>query len=182
MMMSVFQFLLNAILSLVGSVFLLRAWLWYNALSPRHPLYDVCIRLTDWFYRPVNKWLPSRGGWDWPSLLGAVLTACVMTLLKSLDFIGLSPLAWLMMPIFTLVGWILEWTGWGVFIWCVLTWVAPTHPLTYTLELLLEPLVKPARRLGLKAGNFDFSPIVLLILITTLQYLLAIVEGKSMML
>lgn len=53
-----------------------------------------------------------------------------------------------------------------VFIWAVLSWVAPPYnPIRELLDRIVEPMVAPIRRILPATGPVDFSPIVLIVLI-----------------
>jgi YggT family protein len=53
-----------------------------------------------------------------------------------------------------------------VFIGILLRYILdPYHPIRSTLDSLIEPMLAPIRRLLPPMGGFDFSPIVLIILI-----------------
>ncbi len=53
-----------------------------------------------------------------------------------------------------------------VFIWSVLSWVAPPYnPIRELLDRIVEPLVTPIRRILPMSGPVDFSPLVLIVLI-----------------
>lgn len=56
---------------------------------------------------------------------------------------------------------------WIVIISVLLTWIIrdPYHPLRQGVDSLVRPLLEPIRRIMPPTGMFDFSPIVLLILI-----------------
>jgi YggT family protein len=48
----------------------------------------------------------------------------------------------------------------------VLTYVmSPYHPIRQFIDSLVEPLLAPIRRLMPRTGMFDFSPLVLMILV-----------------
>ncbi len=53
-----------------------------------------------------------------------------------------------------------------VFIWAVLSWVAPPYnPIRELLDRIVEPLVAPIRRILPMTGSVDFSPLILVVLI-----------------
>lgn len=172
MLLSMLQFLLGTIASLFGVLFLLRAWVWRWAFSPRHPLVQLSRRATDWLVVPLGKVVPTKGAWDWPSLLGALLLACASVLVHRLtSFYPMSPAGLLIAPIFTLLRWVLEMISWGTLIWCVLSWVNRPNPMTYALETLLDPFLRPCRRLLPSMGGFDFSPVLLILAANLLLFI-----------
>jgi YggT family protein len=52
--------------------------------------------------------------------------------------------------------------------------VSPYHPIRQALDRMLDPLLAPIRRIVPPVGMWDFSPLVLIILIQVLSYVLVI--------
>lgn len=50
--------------------------------------------------------------------------------------------------------------------------MSPYHPVRRTIDQIVEPLISPIRNRMPRIGMFDFSPIVLLIVIQLLEFLL----------
>ena len=50
--------------------------------------------------------------------------------------------------------------------------LSPYHPIRQTLDRLLEPMLAPIRRILPQTGMFDFSPIVLVLVVQLLARLL----------
>jgi len=63
---------------------------------------------------------------------------------------------------------------WVVIISVLMTWIIrdPYHPVRQGVDSLVRPLLEPIRRVMPPTGMFDFSPIVLLILIRLVTILL----------
>ena len=63
---------------------------------------------------------------------------------------------------------------WVVIASVLMTWIIrdPYHPVRQGIDSLVRPLLDPIRRVMPPAGMFDFSPIVLLILIRLVTILL----------
>lgn len=60
-----------------------------------------------------------------------------------------------------------------VFVQAVLSFIlAPYHPIREALDRIVEPLLRPIRRLMPATGMLDFSPLVLIILIQLVTTLL----------
>lgn len=66
----------------------------------------------------------------------------------------------------------------NIIIWLVIAntllsfFVSPYHPVRQTLDRLLEPMLRPIRRIVPPAGMFDFSPLVLILLLVVLRSIL----------
>ena len=53
-----------------------------------------------------------------------------------------------------------------VFLSVILSWILPPfHPLREAIDRLVDPLLNPIRRIMPAMGTFDFSPLVLMIII-----------------
>jgi YggT family protein len=50
--------------------------------------------------------------------------------------------------------------------------LSPYHPLCQTLDRLVAPLLAPIRRIIPPVGMFDFSPLILIILVEVVSYAL----------
>ena len=62
---------------------------------------------------------------------------------------------------------------WLVIIKVVLSYfMSPFHPIRAAIDRIIEPMLEPIRRFMPQTGMFDFSPIVLIILLQVFQYVL----------
>ena len=62
---------------------------------------------------------------------------------------------------------------WLVIIKVVLSYfMSPFHPIREAIDRIVEPMLAPIRRFMPQTGMFDFSPIVLIILLQVFQYVL----------
>ena len=167
-MLHLLQYILGIIFSCFGAILLLRAWLHYWALSPRHPLCEFVRRTTDWLVVPISRVVPTRGGVHWSALLSALAVAVVAVLVhRTIGHLPATPIGLIIAPFAMMARWALEMISWGAIIWAVLSWVNRESPMTYTLAVLLDPFLRPIRRVLPTFRGIDFSPLVL-ILITNL--------------
>ena len=165
MLTGLIQFLVSAVTSILGVILLFRAWVFVWALSPRHPFVQVTRRTTDWLVEPLSKLVPRRGHADWPSLVGALLVAVLTMLIeKAITGLPATPVGLVLAPAALVIRWGLEMISWGAFLWVILTWFNPQSPMTYALGMLIEPFVRPVRRVLPMFGRFDFSPVAVILL------------------
>ena len=142
------QFLFTSVMSILGVLLLLRAWVYVWAFSPRHPIVQLARRATDWLVEPLSKLIPRSGSYDWPSLVAALVAAVIMVLMQRV-----------------LTG--MPYTPIGL----VIAWLNPQSPMTYALGTLVDPFVRPVRKIIPMFGRFDLSPIVVIILANVLLML-----------
>lgn len=171
MLASLLKFLISAAASILGVLLLLRAWIYVWAFSPRHPLAQLAKRSTDWLVQPLSHLVKPKGNYDWPSLLATLIVAVVtMFLLKPFTGYPVSSAGAVIMPLAMVVRWALEMISWGAFFEVILSWLSPGTPLTYALETLMEPFLRPVRRVLPTLGRFDWSPVAVIILANILLF------------
>ncbi len=175
MLAALLQFFVGVAASLLGAVLLLRAWLYYSAISPRNPLCGLCRRLTDWLVDPLERLLPKRGGFDWPSLAGVFLTAVAAVFVhRAIGHLPATLVGLVVAPFAMILRWFLEMLSWGAIILAVLSWISPAHPMTYTLGTLLEPFMRSIRRIiPTTFRGIDFAPVVVVLAANALLILVA---------
>lgn len=171
MLLTLVDLLLRTALAIVGSVLLLRAWLYVWAFSPRHQFVQIVRRLTDWWSVPVSRLIHPQGAFDWPNLLGAFLAAIITVALHAIVVhpTAFSAGLWIIAPFAMMLRWALEMAGWITCFLMVTSWVSPQGPMHYLFATLLDPFLRPLRRLPLVVGRFDFAPVVLFIIFLILQ-------------
>ena len=151
----ILRFLLDIGFTLIGAVLLVRAWLQAVKLHPFNPISQAVNQVTNWLVTPLRRLVPTDGGTDWASLLGALLAAIAYLLL--LWFVSTASFA-------TVGRWALNLIVWLTLIQAVLTWVNPMATVMPVLRTLTAPLLEPIRRIMPKLGGLDLSPLVLLVL------------------
>lgn len=108
---------LAVVVGLLGSLLILRAYLWSLAISPRDPLVRFAWKLTDWLVNPVAYLVKPRGNWDLSSLAAALILAVAYTVFTR-EFTGLpaTVAAFVAMPVALLVRWGVDLLIWGTII------------------------------------------------------------------
>ncbi|NUM48287.1 MAG: YggT family protein [Anaerolineales bacterium] len=78
-----------------------------------------------------------------------------------------------MIVIVQILNTILQVFTWVILIHVLLSWfLPPDHSIRFSLSRVVEPFLKPIRDLIPPLGMFDFSPVILLILLQLLQQLI----------
>ncbi len=78
-----------------------------------------------------------------------------------------------MVVIAQLLSTIIQVFTWVVLIHVLLSWfLPPDNPLRLSLSRIIEPFLQPIRELIPPLGMFDFSPVILLIVLQLLQQLI----------
>ena len=166
--------ILSVILSLFGSLLLIRAWCWTMAMTPRDPVVGFVWKVTDWFVSPFGYIARPRGNWDWPSILGAVFVALVQVwAAREMTGFPATATAFIVAVIAMVVRWIAELFLWGTLIYCIMSFFARRGSGAMALfGTLLDPVLRPFRRLLPPIKGIDLSPIIVfLILSLALRFL-----------
>nr|WP_246542044.1 YggT family protein [Collimonas antrihumi] len=170
-MQNIFTLIIETIASVLGGVLLLRFWIQAVRVRPPQQLAQFIFTLSDWAVRPMRRLLPGLGGYDWASLIGAVLVAVVCILLELGVRSALS--ATLIFSLSALL--FFQWVFYGLIalliIEAIFSWVNPNAPLAPFVRALNEPLLRPLRRIIPLIGNIDLSPLAALILLRVVHQL-----------
>ena len=168
---NIFTLIIETIASVLGGVLLLRFWIQAVRVRPPQQLAQFIFTLSDWAVRPMRRLLPGVGGYDWASLIGAVLVAVICILLELGVRSALS--ATLIFSLSALL--FFQWVFYGLIalliIEAIFSWVNPNAPLAPFVRALNEPLLRPLRRIIPLIGNIDLSPLAALILLRVVHQL-----------
>lgn len=169
--MSFLFWLINLVASILGCVVLLRAYLWTLAISPRDPMVCFAWKLTDWLVNPVAFLFRPKGNWDWASLVSALLIAVVVTVIaRETTGFPATGLSFALAPVALVLRWAVDLLTWGLIFYCVMSFVAnPFSPYYALLATLVDPFLRPLRRIIPMVGRLDLTPIVLFIVLSALQ-------------
>lgn len=165
---------LNFFIQTLGGLFvvavLLRFLMQWMRVSFHNPFAQFIVRITDFAVKPLRRIIPGFGGLDWSSLILAwlvqVLIVALMLWVRGYPFslAGMPALGGVLaQAAFLLVQTLLYMLMGLILLRAILSWVNPYSPLSPVIYPLTEPLLAPFRK-RLPQGQFDFSPLVVLIL------------------
>lgn len=177
MLFHIFSLLVHAVAGLVAGTCLLRLYMQFQRinLSVRsgNPLAPFIFAVTNWLVMPLRRLVPAVGRLDSASLLAAWLVLAAKLVLLSLAA-GAVPngVALVLASVFELLNVSLSGLGWLVIAYAVLSWVRSGTDVTYFLAQLIEPLLRPIRRVLPLMGGVDLSPLALLLGLQVLEIVL----------
>ena len=175
MLNSIVLMVVQTIASLLAALCLLRAYMqWHgvrmgmgNAVAP------WVMGLTDWMVLPLRRILPKVGRIDLGSVLAAFALMLVQGLIIALLFgMGLNPVSLLLGALMDTLGLILSSLFWLLVIGIVVSWLRVDESTVYWIQSLVEPLLRPVRRVLPTVGGLDLSPMVVILLIKVLEMVL----------
>lgn len=175
-MFSILKLIVDVAAGLLGGVLLLRFWMQAIRVRPPSSVAQFTFQLSDWLVRPLRRLVPGMGGYDWASLIGALLIVVLAT--SVLFLVGATAEIVLLAALHRFLEWILFGFMALLIIEAVFSWVNPHAPLAPFVRALNEPLLKPIRRVVPLVGNLDLSLLVALILLQICQILLGMLFGR----
>lgn len=177
MLNELLQLVLKSVFGFLTVLFLLRFLMQSSPLNFRHRSGEFIIRMTDPLVKPLRRVLPGFLGWDWASLVSALLIQVGLTGLP----MALTPVTFSLSNRLLVV---LTLGALGVFqtlislmmalvvIMTLLCWMAPHAPAYRILTTLTEPFLRPFRRFLPYVAGVDLSPFVFVLLCEVLSLLL----------
>ena len=172
MLYSILSPIVNTVASFLGGILLLRFWMQAVRVRPPTAVAQFIYAMTDWLVKPLRRVVAGFGGYDWASLIGAVI---VVVLLGALDGWLQGRFWWqaiLVLSISSLLRWIFYGLIGIILVGVVFSWINPHAPMAPFIYALGDPMLRPVRRVLPLIGNFDLSPLVVLLV---LQVMLSLV-------
>jgi len=170
--MQAITFLIDAIGSFFCTLFLLRFMMQAMRVSFAGQIGNFVVALTNWAVKPLRRIVPGVGGFDWASLLAALVLQLLLTgviFAASFGFAennaaGMLPLLLLVtlrsllrLAVYILIG--------ALILQAVLSWINPYSPLAAPAYQLTRPLLDPIRRIVPLISGIDLSPLVAILLL-----------------
>jgi YggT family protein len=165
MLGQIVSFLVDTLVTLVVFLLLLRFHFQWLRVPFRNPVGEFVLATTSWIVMPARRVIPGLAGLDLASLLlawslqalGLWIQAEIRGVepaLASLVFVALVDLV--RYSLYILVA--------AVIIEVVFSWLNPGTPVAPVLAALTRPFLRPLRRFVPPIGNFDLTPLVLVVL------------------
>ena len=159
MVYNIFNLIVDTVATVLAALLLLRFWTQAVRVRPPFSLGQFMFRLTDWLVLPLRRVLPGWGGFDWASLIGAILVAMLSVAIELGVRSAFSDQAWLFLSLMTVLHWVIYGFIGLIMIEVIFSWVNPDAPLAPLVRALNEPLMRPFRRLIPPVAGVDLSPI-----------------------
>jgi YggT family protein len=173
--MNALYFLIDNLFNLYLMVVLLRLWLQWARADFYNPFSQFVTKATNPFLRPLRTMIPGWGGFDFSSLVLAILVGASKVLVIQLIFssgfswtlIAIGSVVTVLKEAFTLIFIIL-------IVRAIMSWVSQGHsPIESVLHQLTEPMLAPIRRVIPPMGGLDLSILVFLLGLQALQILMS---------
>ncbi len=159
-------FIISTFAQLFLLVLLLRFWLPWLRADFRNPIAQGILRLTSPLVIPVRRIIPPIGRLDTATVIVAFaiqyLTVLIILTLSAITP-AIAPIA--LTSLVDLVLLSLRLFTFAIFIHIILSWIAPGtyNPATAFISMLVEPVMRPFRRIIRPMGGLDISPLFAII-------------------
>jgi len=167
-MQSALIFLIKTLADLYLLTFLLRFIMQWVRASYYNPLAQFVLKVTSPLVVPARRVLPSVGGLDTPTLAVLVVLEIIVTFaLLFVARLSLPVPVVLLYSLLRLIALALWFYTVALFIYVLLSWFGDRggNPMAELLGELIEPLLRPARRLLPPIGGLDLSPLIVMLLL-----------------
>lgn len=181
-MLDALIFLVRTFADLYLLTFLLRFIMQWARANHYNPLSQVVFKVTNPLVVPARRLLPSVAGLDVPTLVVLVVLEIVVTFVL-LRLVGLSlPIPRLLFySLLRLVSLVLWFYVGALIIYAVLSWFAQPsrNPMAVLLGQLVEPLLRPARRMLPPIGGFDLSVLLVIVLLQAVTIIVSSLKAAT---
>ena len=159
-------FLISTLANVYLAALLLRFILQWVRASYRNPLSQLIQRITSPLVVPARRVLPSIAGLDLPTLVVLVLLEALVTFVLitiATYTIGIPTfLLWVVLRLVALTLWLYFVM---LLVYVLLSWVGDRggNPMGSALMEVVEPLLRPVRRVLPPVAGFDLSPLLVML-------------------
>ena len=170
-MLRILQLLVDTAAMILGAALLVRFWMQAIRVRPPASVAQFTFALSDWLVKPLRRVIPGVGGYDWASLIGALLIVALATCFYFL--VGFTGEMVALKIVYRFLTWILYGLMALLILEAVFSWINPHAPMAPVVRALNDPLLRPLRRVIPVMGGLDWSMLVAIILINIAQILLS---------
>jgi YggT family protein len=159
----------DLIMRLATLLFLIRFLLQASGADFYKPISQAVIKGSEPLASPLRKFLPAIGKFDLASALLALLMGLVFVVIISMGKLSVSQYA--VFGIVRTLSVLVDFYWWSMLIVVIASFVSQgnSHPGLSLLDQLLDPLIRPIRNILPSMGPLDFSPMVVILLLSIAQ-------------
>ncbi|PKO60199.1 MAG: hypothetical protein CVU24_13675 [Betaproteobacteria bacterium HGW-Betaproteobacteria-18] len=185
MLYQIVSLLLEVVLGILSGACLLRLYMQAlrvpMSVRSGNPLGRFVFAMTDWIVLPLRRVLPAVGALDTASLVAAFLLQLTeFALLWLLAGTGGGLFAVPVLALFGLLSMAISGMTVAVIVYAVLSWVPTPSVIGGVMARLVEPLLRPIRRVVPLVGGIDLSPLVLLLVLQVAAIVLGNLQAMAL--
>lgn len=185
MLYQIVSLLLEVVVGILSGACLLRLYMQAlrvpMSVRSGNPLGRFVFAMTDWIVLPLRRVLPAVGALDTASLVAAFLLQLTeFALLWLLAGAGGGLFAVPVLALFGLLSMAISGMTVAVIVYAVLSWVPTPSVIGGVMARLVEPLLRPIRRVVPLVGGIDLSPLVLLLVLQVAAIVLGNLQAMAL--
>lgn len=181
-MLQALTFLVRALADLYLLTFLLRFIMQWSRANYYNPLSQLVFRVTNPLVVPARRVMPSVAGLDMPTLIVLMVLEIIVTFVL-LRLAGLSlPIPRLLFySVLRLISLALWFYIGALIIYAVLSWFGQPsrNPMAVLLGELVEPVLRPARRMLPPVGGLDLSVLLVIVLLEAMNIIVSSLKAAT---
>ncbi|HET7608078.1 MAG TPA: YggT family protein [Gammaproteobacteria bacterium] len=181
-MLQALTFLVRTLADLYLLTFLLRFIMQWSRANYYNPLSQLVFRVTNPLVVPARRVMPSVAGLDVPTLVVLIVLEVIVTFVL-LRLAGLSlPIPRLLFySVLRLLSLGLWFYIGALIIYAVLSWFGQPsrNPMAVLLGELVEPVLRPARRMLPPVGGLDLSVLLVIVLLEAMNIIVASLKAAT---
>lgn len=181
-MLQALTFLVRTLADLYLLTFLLRFIMQWSRANYYNPLSQLVFRVTNPLVVPARRVMPSVAGLDVPTLVVLIVLEVIVTFVL-LRLAGLSlPIPRLLFySVLRLISLGLWFYIGALIIYAVLSWFGQPsrNPMAVLLGELVEPVLRPARRMLPPVGGLDLSVLLVIVLLEAMNIIVASLKAAT---
>ena len=159
-------FLIDSLVMFFVLVLLLRFHFQWLHVTFRNPVGEFVLATTSWMVMPVRRFVPGLAGLDLSTLLLAwIIQALGMWIEAAIRGVEPGLVGLMLVALLDLVRYSLYILVGAVIIEVVFSWINPGTPVAPVLAAVTRPFLRPLRRYIPAVGQFDLTPLALVVLI-----------------
>ena len=170
MVANIVSLIIDTVSTLLAGVLLLRFWMQAVRVRPPFSLGQFMFKTTDWLVLPLRRVLPGLGGFDWASLVGALLVALLSVAIELGVRSSFTVEPWFLLSLRSLLHWVIYGFIGLLFLEVIFSWVNPDAPLAPIVRALNQPLMRPLRRFIPPIAGVDLSPILAFLMLRVVLF------------
>ena len=161
--------IIDLVMRLATLLFLVRFLLQASGADFYNPISQAVIKGSDPLAAPLRKLLPSIVKFDLAALLLALVMCVVFVALISMGRLTISQYA--IFGIVRTLSVLVDFYWWSMLIIVIASFVSQgnSHPGLSLLDQLVDPLIRPIRSILPSMGPLDFSPMVVILMLSIAQ-------------
>jgi YggT family protein len=181
-MLQALTFLVRTLADLYLLTFLLRFIMQWSRANYYNPLSQLVFRVTNPLVVPARRVMPSVAGLDMPTLIVLMVLEIIVTFVL-LRLAGLSlPIPRLLFySVLRLISLALWFYIGALIIYAVLSWFGQPsrNPMAVLLGELVEPVLRPARRMLPPVGGLDLSVLLVIVLLEAMNIIVSSLKAAT---